>query len=235
MANQKKNDKKGSPSSKFAFWIIGLVAVCILGFIFLGNHSKPVQKPKESIDYSGEPFIGKKSAPVSIIEFGDYKCPNCKNFNQTIVPLIKQQLIDTGKAKLYFFNDSFINVDSTRSAKFAEAVYHELGNDVFWKFHDTLYKRQPDDSKAEKTDLYDEKFLTDTLKEADPGADVNKVAAYFEANKADNAWKKDMNYADKLGVSGTPTIFVDGKLFTGKTLDDLNTMVDQAAKGKGNE
>jgi protein-disulfide isomerase len=234
MANHKKSVKKESgSSSKFTFWVIGLIAVCVLGFIFLGNHTKSVQKTANvTINYSGEPFLGKKSAPVSIIEFGDYKCPDCKNFADNVFPAIQKELVDTGKAKLYFFNYSFINVDSNRSAKFAEAVYHELGNDTFWKFHETLYRKQPKDSNAEKTDLYDEKFLVSTLKEVAPDADVNKVVEYFRANKADAAWQKDMNYAGKLGVTGTPTIFVDGKPFNGKTMDDLISMVDNAAKGK---
>lgn len=232
MANKSTKNKSQS-SSKFTFWIIGIIAAFILGFIFLGNHSKTVQKAsKETIDYSGQPFLGKKSASVSIIEFGDYKCPNCKNFAANVVPLIQKDLVDTGKVKLYFFNDPFIYVDSTRSAKFAEAVYHELGNDTFWKFHETLYKKQPEDSNAEKTDLYDEKFLVATLKEAAPNADVNKVLDYFHANKADAAVNKDLGYAAKLGVTGTPTIFVDGKPFTGTTLDDLTSMVNKAAKGK---
>ncbi|MGZ4162381.1 MAG: DsbA family protein [Neobacillus sp.] len=231
--SNKKTKKESQSSSKFTFWVIGLIAAFVLGFIFLGNHTKTVQKAsKETIDYSEQPFLGKKSAPVSIIEFGDYKCPNCKNFATNVIPVIQKDLVDTGKAKLYFFNDSFINVDSTRSAKFAEAVFHELGNETFWKFHETLYKKQPEDSNAEKTDIYDEKFLVATLKEADPNADVNKVVAYFRANKADAAWQKDMDYAAKLGVTGTPTIFVDGKVFNGKTLDDLNSMVAKAAKGK---
>ncbi|MDQ6600103.1 DsbA family protein [Bacillus salipaludis] len=236
MANNKKNTKQQGSSSKFTFWMIGLIAVCILGFIFLGNHNKKVEKPASksevAIDYSGQPFLGKSSAPVSIIEFGDYKCPNCKNFAEGVIPVIQKELVDTGKAKLYFFNDSFINVDSERAAKFAEAVYHELGNDTFWKFHDLLYKKQPEDPKYEKMDVYDKKFLTNTLKEVAKEDEVNKVVAYFDANKANAAWQTDMDYVTKLGVTGTPTIFVDGKMFQGKSLDDLKDMVDKAAKGK---
>ncbi|OIK15480.1 thiol-disulfide oxidoreductase [Bacillus sp. MUM 116] len=236
MANNKNNTKQQGSSSKFTFWIIGLIAVCILGFIFLGNHNKKVEKPasnsKVAIDYSGQPFLGKSSAPVSIIEFGDYKCPNCKNFADSVIPVIQKELVDTGKAKLYFFNDAFINVDSTRAAKFAEAVYHELGNDTFWKFHELLYKKQPEDSKYEKMDVYDKNFLVNTLKEVTNEKDVNKVVAYFDAKKADAAFNKDMDYVTKLGVTGTPTILVDGKMFQGKTLDDLKDMVNKAAKGK---
>ncbi|MDP4083206.1 MAG: thioredoxin domain-containing protein [Bacillota bacterium] len=230
MAKSSKN--VSNSSSKFVFWIIGLVAVFIIGFIFLGNHSKTDMKPKGTIDYSNQPFLGSKSAPVSIIEFGDYKCPNCKNFAANVIPVIKQELVDTGKAKLYFMNDSFIATDSVRSAKFAESVYQELGNKTFWKFHDLLYKKQPVGEQYEKMDVEDEKFLTSILNEVAPKADVEKVVKNFEEKKSDAAWKKDMNLADKLNVSGTPTIFVDGKLFNGKTLNDLEKLVEKSAKGK---
>jgi protein-disulfide isomerase len=231
MANQRKSSKNSS--AKFVFWIVGLAAVIIIGFIFLAPHKdQNTAAPKQKIDYTNQPYLGKAKAPVSIIEFGDYKCPNCKNFNEKVIPIIKQQLVDTGKAKLYFMNDSFIYTDSTRAAKFAESVYSVLGNQTFWKFHDHLYQKQPEDSKYEKMDIYDEKFLTDTLREVSTDQDVNKVVQNFEAKKSDAAWQKDMNLASKLNVTGTPTIFVNGKLFDGKTIDDLTNMVDEAAKEK---
>ncbi|MBV7507071.1 DsbA family protein [Bacillus sp. sid0103] len=234
MAKNNNNRKKEAKSSSaFTFWMIGLVAVFILGFIFLGNHSKQEDKTTAiKIDYSNQPYKGKESAPVSIIEFGDYKCPNCKNFANDVVPIIEKELVDTGKAKFYFMNDSFINVDSTRSAKFAESVFQELGNETFWKFHELLYEKQPVDTKYEKIDLFTEEFLVDTLKEVASGSDVDKVVKNFQAKKSDNAWNKDMDYAEKLGVTGTPTIFVNGEKFDGQTIDDLKDMVEKAAKGE---
>jgi protein-disulfide isomerase len=237
MANNKKNTKNQQPSSaKFVFWMVGIVAVFILGFIFLGNHTKPDEKAKtkETIDYSNQPFLGDESAPVSIIEFGDYKCPNCKQFSEGWVPSIQKELVDNGKAKFYFMNDSFINVDSIRSAKFAESVYQELGNETFWKFHDKLFEKQPADPAAEKKDVFTEKFLADTLKELVSDDEAKKVVGNFQAKKSDKAWEKDMEYAEKLGVTGTPTLFVNGKMFTG-SFDDLINMVDEAAKEKKNE
>jgi protein-disulfide isomerase len=238
MENRKnKNSKKSSQSSsKFVFWTVGIIAAFILGFIFIGNHTKPAEKakPKDTIDYRNQPFLGDKSAPVSIIEFGDYKCPNCKNFATNVVPVIQKKLVDNGKAKLYFMNDAFIYDDSFRAAKFAESVYQELGNKTFWKFHELLYKKQPEDPKYEKMDVYDEKFLTDVLKEVASDSDVSKVVDHFRAKKSDAAFNKDMEYVKELGVTGTPTIFVDGKIFQGQTMDDLIAMVDKAAKKKGN-
>ncbi|WP_026568011.1 DsbA family protein [Bacillus sp. UNC41MFS5] len=234
MAKNNNNKKKEAKSSSaFTFWMIGLVAVFILGFIFLGNHSKQQDKTTTTkIDYSNQPFKGKESAPVSIIEFGDYKCPNCKNFGKDVVPIIQKELVDTGKAKFYFMNDSFINVDSERSAKFAESVFAELGNDTFWKFHELLYEKQPEDTKYEKMDVFTEDFLTNTLKEVASDEDVDKVVKNFDAKKSNDAWQKDMDYAEKLGVTGTPTIYVNGEKFDGQTIDDLKDMVEKAAKGE---
>ena len=83
------------------------------------------------IDYEGQPFLGEASAPVEIVEFGDYKCPSCKDFNDRLFPVIYQELVETGKAKFYFMNYSFIAPDSTTAAQFAETVYKELGNESF--------------------------------------------------------------------------------------------------------
>ncbi|MGJ7911477.1 DsbA family protein [Neobacillus sp. LXY-1] len=234
MANKKKQENK---SSKFVFWMIGLIAVGVLALIFLGNLSGKEEKATKKtsiakIDYSNEPFLGDASAPVSIIEFGDYKCPICKDFNKNTIPLIEKELVDTGKAKLYFMNDSFINVDSTRSAQFAESVYQELGNETFWKFHDLLYEKQPEDTKYEKMDYFTKSFLIDTLREVVSEPEVDKVLKNFNDEKSKAAWQKDMDYVKKLGVTGTPTLFVNGKMFSGKTLEDLQEKVNEAAKGK---
>lgn len=92
MAKNKKNTKKQQQSSsKFVFWTIGIIAAFVLGFIIIGNHSNSDEKSNETIDYSNQPFLGDKSAPVSIIELGDYKCPNCKNFNENVVPIIAKE------------------------------------------------------------------------------------------------------------------------------------------------
>ena len=230
MANKKKGNQK--QSSAFTFWIIGLIAVIIIGFIFLANGKKDEDTAVNEIDYKSQPYLGEKSAPVQIVEFGDYKCPVCKTFEEQFFPSIQSELIDTGKAQFYFMNYSFINVDSTRSAKFAETVYQELGNETFWKFHELLFDKQPDDLKYEKEDVFTDKFLEETLTAVATDKDVKKVVTSFKAEKSEDQWNKDMELADELGVTGTPSLFVNGKKFEGNTIDDLVKMVDDAAKEK---
>jgi protein-disulfide isomerase len=240
MAQRKKSTKKGtakppSSSSKFVFWIIGLIAIAIIGFIFLANNQQSDETAKEEIDYSNQPFLGDESAPVSIVEFGDYKCPNCKNFADNVAPLIVKEFVDTGKAKFYYFHYPFINVDSERTAKFSEAVFHELGNEKFWEFHELIYDKQPEDTRYETIDVFTEEFLTETLEEMASEEEVKKVVAYFDTKAPEDAWESDEALGGKLGVTGTPTIFVNGKRFDGQTMDDLNELVEEASKEKGNE
>ncbi|MEH7414894.1 thioredoxin domain-containing protein [Neobacillus drentensis] len=226
-SGNKKANKTKKQSSKFLFWVIGLITVCLVGLIFLSNSAK-----KEAIDYVGQPFLGEKSAPVKIVEFGDYKCPYCKNFNDSLLPSIEKDFIDTGKASLYFMNYSFINVDSTRSAKFAETVFKELGNETFWKFHEQLYKKQPEDTKAEQMDVYTESFLKDTLSEIVSEAEVNKVVNAFKNDEAKGAWEKDMAAASKLSITSTPAIYINGVKFEGNTYNDFKKRVNEAEKEK---
>ncbi|WP_026692588.1 DsbA family protein [Peribacillus kribbensis] len=221
---KKKNEPKQSRA--FFYWVAGLIVVGIILIVILSNLPK-----KEAVfDYKDQPYLGKKDAPVNIVEFGDYKCPVCKNFTVNVFPGIDKDLIQTGKAKLYFMNDPIIYTDSDRSAEFGETVYHELGNDAFWKFHDKLYNKQPEDPKYERMDLYKTEFLTETLKEAVSDKEAGKVEAAFNKRKYKEALDKDKSYVEDLKVTGTPTFFVNGKQFKGDTYQDLVDMVNKAAK-----
>ena len=222
----KKQSKKQSP--KIIFWIVGLLAICMGGLLFLSNTTSKV----EAIDYNKQPFLGEESAPVQIVEFGDYKCPICKNFNESFLPQIQKDFINTGKARFYFMNYSFINVDSIRSAKFGEAVYKELGNETFWEFHELLFNKQPNDLKYERMDIFTEEFLEDALKEIVSEEEAQKVVKTFHNKESESAWDNDMKEASKLEITGTPTLFVNGKKFEGNSYEDFKEMVENAAKGE---
>lgn len=229
-----KNYVKGrnQKSSSWVFWLIGIIAVGIVGVLIFGNLGDKKPSDGGSIDYSEQPYLGDKSAEVKVLEFGDYKCPVCKNFNETLFPEIDKDLIKTGKIKFYFINYPFINVDSRRSAQFGETVYQELGNDSFWKFHKLLYDKQPADHKYEKEDIFTEGFLVKTLAEATSQKDADKVKKAFSDNNHDDKVKDDEALVSKLGVDSTPTLFINGKKFEGGTYAEFKQEVEDAAKGK---
>ncbi|TQR20780.1 DsbA family protein [Psychrobacillus vulpis] len=212
--------------SKKIFWIIGIVAVCIVGIIVLTD----VKEKAVAFDYEGQPFLGEESAPVEIVEFGDYKCPHCEEFNNSLFPIINEELVETGKAKFYFMNYSFIAADSTTAAQFAETVYKELGNGKFWELHHLLFANQTTESGQEN--LMTEEFLNAVLSKVATPDETEKVMQAFSEGKGKEAWNKDMSTAKNLGVSSTPSIFIGGKEFNGRTMNDFVKMVEEAADGK---
>ncbi|MET3728472.1 protein-disulfide isomerase [Fictibacillus halophilus] len=225
--NSSKTKKNSSPV--WLFWTIGILTLGLIIFLFSGALDNNDTSTAD-ISYENQPYLGEKDATVNIIEFGDYKCPACKNFNESTFPLIDKELIQTGKVKFYFLNYPFINVDSERSAIFGETVYKELGNETFWKFHKTLYEKQPDDQSLERQDIFTEKFLTETLGEVTSEEDVKKVTETWENKENEKALKTDEALVSELGVTSTPTLFVNGKKFEGTSIQDLVEMVDDAAK-----
>ncbi|MBS4173913.1 thioredoxin domain-containing protein [Bacillus sp. FJAT-49736] len=232
MAKQMTKSKTTNNSSRnFFFWVVGLVVICIIGLVLLTKLTGK-DNVEFDFDYKNQPYVGKSDAPVNIVEFGDYKCPVCKNFTENVYPETIKKLVDTGKVKFYFFHYPFINKDSTRAALFSEAVYGELGNDAFWKFHELLYSKQPEDKKYELIDVYTDSFLQKTLKEIVSDKDVQKVETAIKENRYANALNKDQEYVEKLKIDSTPTFFINGKKFTGQTYDDLIKTVNNAAKGK---
>lgn len=228
-ANAVSTKKKKSSSPVWLFWTIGILTIGLIVFMFSGMLDKE-SSTSTAISYANQPYLGKEEAPVNIIEFGDYKCPICKDFNESFFPLIDQELIQTGKVKFYFLNYPFINVDSERSALFGETVYKELGNDTFWKFHKLLYEKQPEDQSLERKDIFTEKFLLETLGETTTEENVKKVSGQLENNESEEAVETDEALVSDLGVTGTPTLFVNGKKFEGSSIEDLKTMVDEAEK-----
>lgn len=213
--------------TKKIFWFIGIIALIIIGVIVL----KDVQQESAVIDYEEQPFIGEESAPVDIVEFGDYKCPHCKDFNDQIFPIIQEELVETGKAKFYFMNYPVIGPDSISSAQFAETVYQELDNDVFWDFHHLLFANQT--TEDGKTNLFTDEFLKGILEEVASSDEVEQVMTAYDQAEADNVLKNDISTANNLGVSSTPTIYINGEQFDGASTNEFIEKVEEAASSSG--
>jgi protein-disulfide isomerase len=91
------------------------------------------------------------------------------------------------------------------------------------------YMKQPDDTEAEQMDIYSESFLKDTLSEIVSEAEAKRVVNAFKNDQSKEAWEKDMSAANKLSITSTPSIFINGVKFEGNTYDDFKKRVSEAA------
>jgi protein-disulfide isomerase len=157
---------------------------------------------------------GPATAPVTLVEYGDYECPHCGR----AYPIVKR-LQETFKKRLRFVFRNFPIAASHPHAVHAAAAAEAAGlQDRFWPMHDRLFEHQPhlEDASlvryAEQLDLDLAQFEADFDSEA--------VAARIEA---------DLESGARSGVNGTPTFFVNGlRVDAGYDYDSLAAVIEAA-------
>lgn len=152
------------------------------------------------------PVLGKNSAKVMVMEFSDFQCPFCQRFFTDAYKQIKAKYIDTGKAKFVFRH--FPLPGHQNAQKAAEAAECANRQGKFEKYHDTLFTK----GQADGTGL-DVPSLKTYAKEL--GLDTGKFNACLDTGETAEIVKKDLSDGAAAGVSGTPTVFVNGKKIVG--------------------
>lgn len=187
--------------------------------------TKTSKQPPE-IDYSGQPSLGNSNAPVKIAEFGDYRCIYCKQFEETIFPKLKKDYIDTGKVQFFFINYTILGEGSQLAANAGEAVYRQ-DPVAFWDFHKALYEAQgPEDKEWVTKDL-----LTSIAKKTVPSLDVKKFQASLDNRAYQSDVVSDYKMGQKLGIQGTPALFVNGQTVSPLDYGAIQAAIDKANKG----
>ncbi|WP_019639862.1 DsbA family protein [Paenibacillus fonticola] len=220
---QKKQEQQQRKRRIIWFSTVGvLLALCI---IVLSIQPKPKE---EAFAYASLPVLGNPDAPVKIVEFGDYKCPACSNFNELIKPQIQSDYIEQGKVAFYFMNYPFLDRDSDTAALAAQAVYHQ-NKEAFWDYFDALYKNQGDENEEWAT----VDFLVELAEKESIAIDYDLLRKDIEERTYLKDVEEHRNKASELRVSGTPTLFINGKEFYGGYSDypGIQKAIENELKG----
>ena len=153
----------------------------------------------DRLDFSHSPVRGTPGAPITIVEFSDLQCPFCARVVPTLAELLKE---NPGKIKLVFKNFPLsFHADSSLAHRAALAA-GEQGK--FWEMHDLIFAGQ---SAIKKDDLL--------AKARRLNLDMAKFTADLESDKLREQVEHDKSEGDQLGISGTPTFFINGVKYTG--------------------
>ena len=149
--------------------------------------------------------LGKADAPITIVEYASLTCPHCARFDQDVLPQLKKDWIDTGKAKLVLRDFPL-----DESALLAATVARCEPADKYYGFVDTLFKTQ-DEWAASKDPRPGLQRL------AQLGGMSKKEFTACIDNKADQDKVVQSRFvaANQLGVDSTPTFFINGTKFDG--------------------
>lgn len=222
LLRQIRNEKKKRRARVMVWSFTALFALVVAALIVFWPKPGPL-----AFEYDQYPTLGSADAAVKLMEFGDFKCPTCKYFNENILSKIKTEYIDTGKVSLSFQNWTIIWDDSYTAALAGLSVFHQ-NKDEFWKFYDALFQNQ---QPGERTVWATADFLVDVARQAGVNVDLDKLRQDIDQQTYADELDKQNAYARRHNFTGTPTVILNGKRLDDETAlsyDNLKKAIDKA-------
>ena len=176
----------------------------------------PVTRVAVSTD--GAPVRGANDAPVTLVEFSDFHCPFCNRAQSTLKQVLERY---PGKVKLVYRDFPLEGLHPQARAA-AEAARCANDQGKFWEYHDVLYTTAP---RGAPDDLH--RYA------AQVGLDVPKFDQCVSSGAHRAAVKRDMEEGSRLGVTGTPAFFVNGRPLQGaQPLDAFVRVIEEELRGR---
>ena len=105
------------------------------------EHQLALAQFKADMHLEIQPVRGDREAPVQIVEFGDYKSPYSKEWEEQVYPKLAKDYIEPGHAAYYFLHNPLPDMDSHLAARTAEYLMDQ-DEKLFWRFHTLMYKKE---------------------------------------------------------------------------------------------
>ncbi|MFB6208002.1 MAG: thioredoxin domain-containing protein [Candidatus Nanohaloarchaea archaeon] len=215
---EEKEDKLERRKSLAFKGLAAVLGIALLGFVV----SQFVSFGPAKTSLEGQPMLGNESAPVTVIEFADYRCPYCKMFEEQVFPSLKENYIDTGKVKFYFVNYAFLGPGSTEAAIASECVYKQ-DKKQFWRFYRSIYENQgPESQRWVSKDL-----MVELAKNSTEGLDYQQLDQCISSQETLGEVRQDKQIGRTMGVSSTPSVFVNGKLVKNWRYSNLKSVIEK--------
>jgi protein-disulfide isomerase len=197
-------------------------------------------KPANTTGTNGTTLVlGKSTAKKTLVMYEDPRCPICAQFEQTVGSTVKSDF-DAGKFKIQYVGATFIdnkdNGEGSKNALSAMGAALNISPEAFLEYKTALYstKYHPD----ETTDKFKDDSYLIKVANTVPALKNNKAFQKAVKDGTYDKWALDMSATfNKSGVTGTPTLKMDGKTLTGSdgtnapmTVADFTTAITAALK-----
>ena len=178
--------------------------------VFLRAPESPVFR----ISTNDQPSLGDAQAPVTIVAFTDYQCPSCAAMHPALERLVKE---NPGKVRLVARD--FPLTQHAEAFKAAEAAEAAREQGKYWEYVQVIMRNQSSLS-VEQLKSYASQL----------GLDRNRFDTALDSGKFAEVVQRDVDDGNKLGVKGTPTVFINGRRVSAKSYEDLKANLDTALK-----
>ncbi len=190
------------------------IIIAFVGFDGISSQTELVIEPAPTVQQvgpakitmntfvdNGSPILGDPSAPVTLIEFGDYQCHFCNVFFQSTEGDILKNYVETGKVKIIFKDYNIIGPDSVNASHGAHCAKDQ---ESFWEYHDILYTNWTGENNGWASSVNLKKFANEIGLDMDVWTQCMLDRIHSQTILASNEDAKN------LGITGTPAFFVIG-------------------------
>ncbi len=154
--------------------------------------------PRVDVGVEAAQMVGPQNAPVTLIEFADYECPYC----QKVAPDLKKLQAEFGNKVSFTFRDFPLPMHA-RAEKAAEAARCAGDQGKFWEFHDAIFQ-------SKELDFDQLKVHAQSLK-----LDTARFDKCLDSGDEAAAVGQDRKEGIRLGLTGTPSFFINGHFLSG--------------------
>jgi protein-disulfide isomerase len=233
-AIREQREKKQRQQRVTTILVLTGVAIIIAAFLIIPSiqraltpvgeitNVEPVERPMVDGTAMGDP-----NAPVLVQVFEDFQCPSCRIYSEDVEPAVVETYVQTGIVRYEFHQYPFLDDRSAtkESDQAANASLCAAEQDRFWEYHDMLFANW----NGENQGAYADKRLVAFAEAID--LDMNAFNACFESNAYKDQITQDLNDGVRLGVTGTPSVFVNGQIVRPgfiPTFEDIQQAVETA-------
>lgn len=206
----------------------------IIGAVFFLSSGSPVsettpetiEENKEYLVRENSTKMGSESASVTVVEFADFQCPACGAAH----PVLKQLLSEYENDVMFVYRH--FPLANHRNAKIAAYSAEAAGvQGKFWEMHDMLFENQAEWSEsANPMEIFTE-YATELE------LDTTQFAEDVKSDEIKDKVNNDQRDGTLVGVSATPTFFINGKpAFRGvPNYNDLKAFIDAELSGSASD
>ena len=221
---------KQGQGNRFAllFALIAVVGAAALGYAWQSSRKKVTTVDPNLPPLAARGHVqGDTNAPVQVLEFGDFECPQCANFAIVTEPDVRSRLIATGQISLRYFDFPLPMHKNTWPASHAAACADEQGK--FWPMHDQLYSHQ-EEWNGQATSNPKKLFMAYATGLA---LDVNKFEECFDSEKYKREIDANRLEAERRQINSTPSFVIGKRVIPGNLpYDAFKAYVDSALAEK---
>lgn len=231
----KRQQRRAQNQSNSRLVTIGVIVIgaLLIAFALIYPNFKPtteviVPEPIARPQTDGL-TVGDVNAPAKIEVFEDFQCPACRDFTKNIEARVLSELVSTGKAYYIFHNYPFLDRNTSTKESWDAANASLCANEQgkFWEYHDTLFANWSGENQGA--------FKAENLIKFASALNLNEndFSTCLKENRYNAEVQKTFDLGNSMGVSGTPTVFVNGKDVTPgyvPSFDDIAAAVEAAQK-----